>query len=182
MSSATRPRFGSSSERSIPHWPCLENLKGLAKTFALAIEEAAKLYPAAEPLIVHAALLAPEPVPLSLFSEASNEFGEPLASVFAGEGLDEAVAALRAFALVDREAIVDERDALITTDAIRLHRLVREVAAARRVGEERNKLRLALAAALAAIYPRDGFRNPSSWPRCAPLTPPRFGWAALLLR
>ena len=143
----------------------------VAKTFALAIEEAAKLYPAAEPLIVHAALLAPEPVPLSLFSEASNEFGEPLASVFAGEGLDEAVAALRAFALVDREAIVDERDALITTDAIRLHRLVREVAAARRVGEERNKLRLALAAALAAIYPRDGFRNPSSWPRCAPLTP-----------
>src|SRR5262245_16505145 len=36
----------------------------VAKTFALAIEEAAKLHPAAEPLIVHAALLAPEPIPL----------------------------------------------------------------------------------------------------------------------
>jgi len=34
----------------------------VAKTFALAIEEAAKLHPAAEPLIVHAALLAPEPM------------------------------------------------------------------------------------------------------------------------
>ena len=80
---------------------------------------------------------------------------------------------MRAFALIDREAIVDERDALITTATIRLHRLVREVAAARRVGEERNKLRLALAAALAASYPRDGYRNPSSWPRCAPLTSSR---------
>jgi hypothetical protein len=39
----------------------------VAKTFGLAIEEAAKLHPAAEPLIVHAALLAPEPIPLFLF-------------------------------------------------------------------------------------------------------------------
>ena len=36
----------------------------VAKTFALAIDEAAKLHPAAEPLIVHAALLAHEPLPL----------------------------------------------------------------------------------------------------------------------
>ena len=45
----------------------------VAKTFALAIEEAAKLHPAAEPLIVHAALLAPEPIPLFLFSEGARE-------------------------------------------------------------------------------------------------------------
>jgi hypothetical protein len=76
----------------------------VAKTFALAIEEAAKLHPAAEPLIVHAALLAAEPIPLFLFSEAREKFGEPLASTLAGDGLDEAVAALRTFALVDREA------------------------------------------------------------------------------
>ena len=50
----------------------------VAKTFALAIEEAAKLHPAAEPLIVHAALLAPEPIPLFLFAEAREKFGEPL--------------------------------------------------------------------------------------------------------
>jgi hypothetical protein len=50
----------------------------VAKTFALAIEEAAKLHPAAEPLIVYAALLAPEPIPLFLFSEAGEKFGEPL--------------------------------------------------------------------------------------------------------
>jgi hypothetical protein len=75
----------------------------VAKTFALAIEEAGKLHPAAEPLLVHAALLAPEPIPLFLFAEAREKFGEPLASVLAGDGLDEAVANLRAFALVDRE-------------------------------------------------------------------------------
>ena len=33
----------------------------VAKTFALAIDEAARLHPGAEPLIVHAALLAPDP-------------------------------------------------------------------------------------------------------------------------
>ena len=142
----------------------------VGKTFALAIEEAAKQHPAAGPLIVHAALLAPEPIPLFLFAEAREKFGEPLATALADDGLDEAVAALRAFALVDRERITDERDASITTDAIRLHRLVREVAAARREGAS-DLLRRALVAALAAVYPDDGYSNPTSWPRCASLTP-----------
>jgi TIR domain len=97
----------------------------VTKTFALAIEEAAKLHPAAQPLIVHAAMLAPEPIPLFLFSEAREKFGEPLATALAGDGLDEAVAALRTFALVDRETIADERDLSITTDVIRRHRLWR---------------------------------------------------------
>ena len=141
----------------------------VAKTFALAIDEAAKLNPAAEPLIAHAALLAPDPIPLFLFSEAREKFGEPLATALAGDGLDEAVAALRVFALVDREVIADERHAAITTDAIRLHRLVREVAAARRqIGED---VRRTLIAALGAVYPDDSSSNPASWPKRAALTP-----------
>jgi hypothetical protein len=48
----------------------------VAKTFALAIEEAAKLHPAAQPLIVRAALLAPEPIPLFIFAEGREEFGD----------------------------------------------------------------------------------------------------------
>jgi tetratricopeptide (TPR) repeat protein len=143
----------------------------VAKTFELAIKEAAKLHPAAEPLIVHAALLAPEAIPLFLFGEAREKFGEPLASMLAGDGVDEAVAALRGFALVSREVIMDDRDASIKTDAIRLHRLVREVAAMRREGEPRNPLRGALVAALAAAHPREVYRNPASWPRCALLMP-----------
>jgi hypothetical protein len=143
----------------------------VAGTFRLAIEEAAKLHPAAEPLIVHAALLAPEPIPLFLFAEGREKFGEPLATALAADGLDEAVAALRTFALVDREVIVDDRDASIATAAIRLHRLVREVAAARREGKARDQSRRALVTALDAVYPDDGFNSPTSWPRCAPLTP-----------
>jgi class 3 adenylate cyclase/tetratricopeptide (TPR) repeat protein len=143
----------------------------VAKTFALAIDEAAKLHPAAESLIVHAALLAPEPIPLFLFAEAREKLEDALATTLAGDGLDEAVAALRAFALVDRLTIVDERDASITIDAIRLHLLVREVAAARREGGARDQMRRALAAALTAVFPDDGYRNPASWPRCMPLTP-----------
>jgi hypothetical protein len=141
-----------------------------AKTFALAIEEATKLNAAAEPLIVHAALLAPEPIPLFLFSEARDKFDEPLATALAGDGLDEAVAALRTFALIEREDIADERNLSIRNDAIRLHRLVREVAVARRQSENRNIMRSALTAALAAVYPKDAY-DPAAWPRCSLLTP-----------
>ena len=137
----------------------------VAKTFALAIDEAAKLHPAAQMLIVHAALLAPEPIPLFLFAEAGEKFGERLAALLADDGLDEAVAALRAFALVDRETIEDERDPAISTDTIRLHRLVREVAASRCDGEAREEMRRALVEALAAIYPRGVFEDPQTWPR-----------------
>jgi hypothetical protein len=126
----------------------------VAKTFSLAIDEAAKLHPAAEPLIVHAALLAPEPIPLFLFFEAREKFGEPLASQLADGGLNEAVAALRTFALVDRETILSEPDTSSMTDVIRLHRLVREVAAARREGERREQLRRALVAALVVLSER----------------------------
>ena len=137
----------------------------VAKTFALAIDEAARLHPGAEPLIVHAALLAPEPLPLFLFAEAREKFGPPLASALVGDGLDEAVAALRAFALVDREPIADERDPTLTTDCIRLHRLVRQVAAARRSDEAQLPLRRSLIESVAAVYPRQVWNNPHTWRR-----------------
>jgi tetratricopeptide (TPR) repeat protein len=137
----------------------------VAKTFALAIDEAAKLHPAAEPLILNAALLTTEPIPLFLFAEAAEKFGKPLATALAGDGLDEAVAALRAFALVDRESIPDERDPAITTDSIRLHRLVRQVAAQRCEGEVRDAARRALIVALEAVYPHYVWRDPDTWPR-----------------
>ena len=137
----------------------------VAKTFALAIEKAAHLHPAAEPLIVQAALLAPEPIPLYLFSEAREKLGEPLATALEDDGLIEAIAALRAFALVDREMIVDERAAEIATDCIRLHRLIRQVAAARPADEARDAMRAGLIGAVAAVYPPDVWRDPATWPR-----------------
>jgi tetratricopeptide (TPR) repeat protein len=136
----------------------------VTKTFALAIDEVAKLYPAVEPLIIHAALLAPEPLPLFLFAEGLRQFGEPLATALADDGLDEALAALRAFALIDRQSIVDERDPAIVTETIRLHRLVRQVAADRCPDADRQKVRCALIAALAAVYP-DEIADAKTWPR-----------------
>ena len=49
----------------------------VTKTFGLAIDEAAKLHGAVEPLIVHAALLAPEPLPLFLFAEGREKSRRP---------------------------------------------------------------------------------------------------------
>jgi tetratricopeptide (TPR) repeat protein len=148
----------------------------VVKTFALAIGEAAKLHAGAEPLIVHAALLAPEPIPLFLFAEGREQFGEPLKSALADNGLDEAVAALRKFALVERETIKDERDPATTTDSIRLHRLVRDVAAARRQGKAKNKVVRALIAAMAAVYPKDISSNPKTWPRARRLDRLALAW------
>lgn len=145
--------------------PGYHNRRTAAKTFALAIDEAARLHRATEPLIVYAALLAPEPIPLYFFSEAAEKFGESFAAAIAGDGLDEAVAALRAFALIDRELIPDERDPNITTDCIRLHRLVRQVAAARCEGGLRDDMQRALLEAMLVVYPREVWSDPTVWSR-----------------
>jgi tetratricopeptide (TPR) repeat protein len=136
----------------------------VAKTFSLAIDEASRLHPATEPLITLAASLAPEPIPLFLFSEGREKFGEPLSSQLADDGLDEAVAALRAFALVDRAMIVDERDPTVTTETIRLHRLVRIAAASRQPEQVAEAGRAVLIDAMAAVYPREVRKDPTIWP------------------
>jgi Tfp pilus assembly protein PilF len=115
--------------------------------------------------------LAPEPIPLFLFSEAIDELGEPMASLLPGDGLDEAVGALLAFALVDRESIPDERDPAIETDCIRLHRLVRQVAAARCTGGAREDATRRLIVALATVLPGDIYYNLQAWPRMRRLDP-----------
>jgi len=143
----------------------------VAKAFTLAIEEAAKADPAAAPLLLHAALLAAEPVPLFLFADAAEKFAEPLACVLGADGLDEAIAALTDFALIERDTIAYDRDGAVTTEAIRLHRLVREVAVGRCEVAAQEAARFALLGALAKLYPNDGYNNPGSWPRCAALTP-----------
>ena len=137
----------------------------VTKTFALAIEEAAKQHPAVEPLIVHAALLAAEPIPLFLFEDASEKLGPPLADALHDEGLDEAIAALRAFALIERETIADERDPAIRTDTFRLHRLVRQVAVARRDDKARARAQAALLRSVATLYPSEARNDPKAWSR-----------------
>src|SRR3954451_5696525 len=72
---------------------------------------------------------------------------------------------LRDFALIDRETISDERDAAIRTECIRLHRLVRQVAMARRDHAMREDQRRTLVEVLAAVCPQEIYHNPQGWPR-----------------
>ncbi len=75
---------------------------------------------------------------------------------------------MRAFALIERQTIADEHDPAIVTETIRLHRLVRQVAADRCPETARESARCALIAALAAVYPddiSDATTWSTTWPR-----------------
>src|SRR5437762_12587574 len=61
--------------------------------------------------------------------------------------------------------IVDELDPTISTDSIRLHRLVREIAAGRWERNARETARRTLIEAMAAVYPSEAFNYSNNWPR-----------------
>ncbi|UYO54669.1 tetratricopeptide repeat protein [Rhodopseudomonas palustris] len=143
----------------------------VAKTFKLAIDEAAKLHPAARVLIEYAATLPAEPIPLYLFEEAREKFAPAFGALIADDGLDEAVSALRTFALVERERVPDERESQTLTDSIRLHRLVREVALAGCSANFVEDARCELIEALNSFYTDDIYADPSEWPRARRLDP-----------
>jgi tetratricopeptide (TPR) repeat protein len=143
----------------------------VAKTFALAIEAATQNHSAADALISYVAMLAPEPIPIFLFSEGVEEFDESLSSMVAGDALEEAFLALRAFALVQREKIVDEHNTSITTDAIRLHRLVREVVRLRRNIQEQREIYGRLIKMAVGSFRFEIINHPGIWPRLRRLIP-----------
>ncbi|CAO3446792.1 hypothetical protein [Azospirillum argentinense] len=136
----------------------------VAATFSLAIEAAAELHSAAEPLLLHLALLAPGPIPLFLLREGRSNLGAPLDTLIDDDGFDEAIAALRTFALVGRETIIDERTPTVATETVHVHRLVREVAAARLAADNQEFMRGGLVLALLEAYPVDVNKDPETWP------------------
>jgi tetratricopeptide (TPR) repeat protein len=147
----------------------------VTKAFQLAIGEAAQRHSSAEPLIVHAALLAAEPIPTYVFDEGAPWFEEPFASSLEGGGLDTALGALRTFSLIDRVSIPDERQSSVRTDCIRLHRLVREIASLRWPEEARSSARGRLIAAMAHLYPPDDTYVVTHWWRARRLDPLAWG-------
>jgi hypothetical protein len=140
----------------------------VAKSFALGIEQAKERHPAAEALILYAAQLAAEPIPLYFFIQGGEKLGEPFAALTEAE-LDKAIAALRRFALVDVDEIEDERDPEIKTKTLRLHRLVRLVAGARLEGKAREAARRGLIEAMRTVYPRNVYGDFKTWPRARQL-------------
>lgn len=156
-------RFEKNSERMLgrPEDAPREHNDGqtVATAFRLAIGEANRDHPAAERLIGFASLLAPDPVPLFLFTEACSVFAADLGGDYDEEGLDDIVAALRAFALVARKPLADDQYPDLSTDTIEVHRLVREIVRARIEPAELDRMRRALATALSTVYPRPGATN-----------------------
>src|SRR5262245_5264228 len=129
--------------------------RSVAATFELAIAEAAKRCPAAEPLMAYLAQCAPERIPIELVEGAIED----------GADCQQALAALAEVSLLKHDPFED------ATPAVTVHRLVQAVARVRSEakGSAQEAVRR-LIAQLAAQYPNDGY-NPQSWPLCAQLTP-----------
>jgi hypothetical protein len=124
-------------------------------TFALAIDKASEACPDAQKLMGLSAFLAPDRIPLSLFTD----------DVLSASARVEAVAALQEVSLATPEPLDDGSPGLT------LHRLVQAAMRERlkEMGEHDN------AAALATELVADAYPNPASdvrnWPACARLTP-----------
>jgi hypothetical protein len=147
----------------------------VGRTFSLAIDAATKNHPAAEPLIVYAAMLPRENIPLFLFSENHHEFEQPFSEMIEGGGLEEALSELRAFALIEREEQMDEHDASFLTETFHLHTLVREIARCRRDTRTQQEIFGRLFRAIINSFRFEILNHPRVWPiqrRLVPLAEP----------
>lgn len=132
----------------------------VATTWQLNFEALISVSQAAIQLLQIAGFLAPESIPLDLFSEGPELLPTDLATAVADQlAFDEAVSALYRYSLVTRDQ-----------EGLRLHRLVQAVvrddlsAAETAVTIERAEEILRVA------WP-DRPQNPETWPRCAALLP-----------
>ncbi len=110
----------------------------VATTFNIGVKAAKTAEPLAESLIAYAALLAPEPIPLSLLSEALKHSSEKLHQNVASTSHLKAMGKLLAFGLVKEETVPSAQDASGKTECFRLHRLVKLVAAQLLKGDQRS--------------------------------------------
>jgi tetratricopeptide (TPR) repeat protein len=136
----------------------------VVRTFTIALKGAMSISKAAEALIVHLAMLSGEPIPIFLVSEACRNMEEPFHGVLLGDGLREALSALRSVSLIDRLDVVDEHDASVRTICFILHRLVREVARNRWwASDERRRALQRMVDALITVFPIEGGDRPEAW-------------------
>jgi tetratricopeptide (TPR) repeat protein len=130
--------------------------RSVAATFNLAIDDASRQCSEAAPLMSFLAHCAPDRIPMTLVEGAIDDETERLA----------ALAALSEVSLFKHDPFEDD------LPAVTVHRLVQAVARGRAKTNRTAQGAVALLMArLLAVYPRDGYGNPASWPRCAPLTP-----------
>ena len=135
----------------------------VATAWSIALERLQADAPATVQLLQLCALLAPEPIPLILFSDHPELLDGPLAEACAGThpqlDLDDVAGAALAYSLARR-----------TGDTIQLHRLVQAVIADQLPSERRNAWQGAVATLLEAAMPDEPHR-PETWPTYAALVP-----------
>jgi tetratricopeptide (TPR) repeat protein/DNA-binding transcriptional regulator YiaG len=128
----------------------------VSTTFALSYEQVKRMNKAAAELLHFCAFLAPDAIPEELLTDGASESGPLLASVAADPvAFDEALAALRSYSLIHRQA---------ETHTFSIHRLVQAVLkdrmdeATRRLWAER------ALSAVHRLFPRE--MNMDAWPQC----------------
>jgi TIR domain/Tetratricopeptide repeat len=132
----------------------------LDTAWALSLERLHEEDPAAVRLLELAAFLAPEPVPLTLFSDHAELLDEPLRSVAADpDVLADTVGALVGYSLTRRHA-----------GGLRVHRLVQAVIRNRLPPHRQQVIAEQVVALLAAAAPRDP-EDPAGWAAYAELAP-----------
>jgi tetratricopeptide (TPR) repeat protein len=130
-------------------------------TWQLSID---RLAPAGIELLELCAFLAPEAIPLELFTAAPNRLPAALATAVAEDGelgIQEAAGACYRYSLIARDHT-----------GIRVHRLVQQVVRAQLAGQDRRARTATGVELLAAAFPpANELRDPACWPRCAQLLP-----------
>jgi tetratricopeptide (TPR) repeat protein len=130
----------------------------VATTWQVSLERIAPTLGAVA-LLELCAFLDSDTIPRQLFAQQLEPPVEELA-VLAGDpfALDEAVAALRRYALVDA-----------SEDAVTVHRLVQQVIRDRLDPMARAARATGAVRLLYAAFPREGYRDPGVWPSCEQL-------------
>jgi hypothetical protein len=137
--------------------------------WALSLERLRGEDPAAVQLLELAAFLAPEPIPLTLFTGRPELLGEPLHTVAADpDALADTVGALVGYSLARR-----------SPDGFQVHRLVQAVIRHHLPPERQQATAERVVALLAAACPGDP-EDPTSWPGYAQLVPHVFAAGTLV--
>jgi DNA-binding SARP family transcriptional activator len=132
----------------------------LDTTWTLSLERLRTDSPAAVPLLELAAFLAPEPIPLSLFSAHPELLDEPLRAAAADpDALDDVLGAVVGLSLARRQA-----------DSFQLHRLVQAVIGQRLAPAQQQTTTDRVLALLAAAPPGTP-HDPANWKWYAQLAP-----------
>jgi tetratricopeptide (TPR) repeat protein len=135
----------------------------VATTWALAFQAIQETQPAAGDLLRLCAFVAPEAIPQALLRDGPSTLPAPLGAMVADDlSWDEALAALRRYALIDMEG-----------DTLTIHRLVQAVTRDRLAPDERIRWAGVAVTRVADAFPagEEPPWEPRTWPTCARLLP-----------